>query len=177
MDFFVVPSVRFGILYVFFIIDHARRKIVHLNVTEHPTAKWVTQQLREAFPFDSIPQYLIFDRDKIFCHQVKEFITSMGSKPKIISYHAPWQNGIAERWVLSARTELLNHVIIFSEEHLRRLLQEYVAYYNHDRCHLSLDRNTPMGRHVVKKPSESSKVVSLPRLGGLHHKYEWRKAA
>jgi transposase InsO family protein len=147
IDFFVVPNVRFGMLYVFFIIDHARREIVHVNVTQHPTENWVKQQLREAFPFDSVP------------------------------HHAPWQNGVAERWLLSARTELLNHVIIFSEEHLIRLLKEYLQYYHYDRCHLSLDRNTPMGRHVESKPSQSSKVTSLPRLGGLHHKYEWRKAA
>ena len=177
MDFFVVPNVRFGILYVFFVIDHAKRKIVHLNITEHPTAQWVKQQLREAFPFDSFPKYLIFDRDKIFGHQVKEFIKSMGARPKIISYQSPWQNGVAERWILSVRTELLNHVIIFSEEHLRRLLKEYVDYYNHDRCHLSLDRNSPMGRKVQWRPSESSKVLSLPKLGGLQHKYVWRKAA
>jgi len=177
MDFFVVPTVNFRIFYVFFVIEHARRKIVHLNVTAHPTAQWVKQQLREAFSFESVPKYLIFDRDKIFCHQVKEFIKSMGTKPKIISYHASWQNGVAERWILSVRTDLLNHVIIFSEEHLRRLLKEYVQYYNYDRCHLNLDRNTPMGRHVQKKLSESSKLHSLPRLGGLHHRYEWRKAA
>jgi transposase InsO family protein len=102
MDFFVVPTVNFGILYVFFVIDHARRRIVHLNVTGHPTAQWVKQQLREAFPFESVPQYLIFDRDKIFCHRVKEFIQSMGAKPTIISYRPPWQNGVAERWILSS---------------------------------------------------------------------------
>ena len=148
MDFFVVPTVSFGILYVFFVIDHAKRKIVHLNITEHPTAEWVKQQLREAFPFNSFPKYLIFDRDSIFSGQVKEFIKSMGSEPTVISYRAPWQNGVAERWILSVRTELLNHVIIFNEEHLRRLLMEYVEYYNHDRCHLSLDRNTPVGRNA-----------------------------
>ena len=100
MDFFVLPTVRFGILYVFFVIDHAKRKIVHLNITEHPTAEWVKQQLREAFPFNSFPKYLIFDRDSIFSGQVKEFIQSMGAIPKIISYQSPWQNGVAERWIL-----------------------------------------------------------------------------
>jgi putative transposase len=177
MDFFVVPTVRFGLLYVFFIIDHARRKIVHVNVTEHPTAQWVKQQLREAFPFESVPQYLIFDRDTIFGGRVKEFIKRMGAIPKVISYRAPWQNGVAERWILSARRELLDHVIIFNEEHLRRLLKEYVDYYNHDRCHLSLHRNTPGGREVQRKPSGTSQLISLPKVGGLHHKYVWRKAA
>lgn len=177
MDFFVVPTVRFRILYVFFVIGHAKGKIVHFNITEHPATEWVIQQLGEAFPFESTMKYLTFDRDSIFSGQVKEFIKSIGAVPKVISYRAPWPNGVAERWILSVRTELLKHVIILSEEHLRRLLKEYVDYYNHDRCHLSLDRNTPMGRNVHKKPSESSKVISLPKLGGLQHKYVWRKAA
>ncbi|MEE8416380.1 MAG: integrase core domain-containing protein [Desulfobacterales bacterium] len=177
MDFFVVPTVTFRLLYVFFVIDHAKRKIVHLNITEHPTTEWVIHQLREAFPFGSFPKYLIFDRDSIFSIQVKEFIKSMGTEPKVISYRSPWQNGVAERWILSVRTELLNHVIIFSEDHLRRLLKKYVTYYNHDRCHLTLDRNTPLGRKVQSKPPESSNLISIPRVGGLHHKYVWRKAA
>lgn len=126
MDFLVVPTVSFGILYVFFIVDHARRKIVHINVTENPTAQWVKQQLREAFTFDSFPKYLIFDRDSIFPGQVKKFIKSMGVEPMVISYRAPWQNGVSERCIFSVRTELLNHVFIFSEQHLRRLLTEYV---------------------------------------------------
>ena len=98
-------------------------------------------------------------------------------EPKVISYKAPWQNGIAERWILSARMDLLNHMIILSEEHLRQVLKKYINYYNNDRCHLSLDRNTPKGREVQYKPSASAKVIFIPRLSGLQHKYEWQKAA
>ena len=101
----------------------------------------------------------------------------MDIKPKLISYQAPWQNGVAERWILSARYEMLNHVLDLSEVHLRRLLIEYVKYYNNDRCHLTLDRDTPKGRAVEQKPSEAAKVISISRLGGLQHKYEWQEAA
>ncbi|MGA1840950.1 MAG: integrase core domain-containing protein [bacterium] len=101
----------------------------------------------------------------------------MNIKPKLISYQSPWQNGVAERWIPSAIDDLLNHIIVFSEEHLRRTLREYVKYYNNDRCHLTLNRNTPRGRAVQQKPSEAAKVIPVPRLGGLHHKYEWQKAA
>ncbi|MCP4754109.1 MAG: transposase, partial [Proteobacteria bacterium] len=119
MDFFVVPTISFSLLYVFFIIDHSRRKIVHLNTTTSPTAQWVVQQLRDAFPFDSVPDYLFFDRDTIFSSKVKGFIgQKLGIKPKLISYRSPWQNGIAERWILSARTDVLNRVIVLNEAHL-----------------------------------------------------------
>jgi hypothetical protein len=135
------------------------------------------QQLREAFPFDSASKHLIFDRDRIFSPHVKQLIKNMDIKPKLISYQAPWQNGVAERWIISARYEMLNHVLVLSEEHLRRLLREYVKYYNNDRCHLSLDRNTPKGRAIQQKPSEAAKVIPISRLGGLQHKYEWQEAA
>lgn len=177
MDLFVVPTVNFTTVYVFFIIEHVKRKIIHFNITRHPTAQWVMQQLRNAFPFDSAPQYLIFDRDKIFSSQVKQLIKNMDIEPKVISYKAPWQNGVAERWILSARVDLINHIIVLSEEHLRQLLKKYINYYNNDRCHLSLARNTPKGRSVQHKPSASSKIIPIPGLGGLQHKYEWQKAA
>jgi len=177
MDFFVVPTVNFTFVYVFFIIEHARRKILHFNLTWHPTAPWVMQQLREAFPFDSTPKYLIFDRDSIFSPQVKQCIKNMNIKPKLISYQAPWQNGVAERWILSARDDLLNHIIALGEEQLRQFLTKYINYYNNDRCHLSLDRNTPKGRAVKHRPSEAAKVIPIPWLGGLQHTYEWKEAA
>ncbi|MCP4757080.1 MAG: transposase [Proteobacteria bacterium] len=118
---------------------------------------------------------------KIFKSQKELILENLGQKlgikPKLISHRSPWQNGIAERWILSARTEVLNHAIVLKEAHLYRLLKEYVAYYNDDRCHLSLDRDSPSGRSVRKKTSEHGKVVSLPKLGGLQHRYEWRSAA
>ncbi len=177
MDFFVIPTVQFRIFYVFFVISHARRQVVHFNVTEHPTAQWVIRQLREAFPFDQAPKYLICDRDKIFSSRVKEFVKNMGIKPKIISYQSPWQNGVAERYVLSVRSEILNHVIILNERHLNRLMRSYAEYYNNDRCHLSVGRDSPNGRDVQTKPLGSTKVISVPKLGGLRHKYIWKKAA
>jgi putative transposase len=178
MDFFIVPTINFNILYVFFIIDHSRRKIVHFNVTNQPCVLWVIQQLRNAFPFDQIPRYLIMDRDSTFSTRVKGFMEhQLGVKPKITSYKSPWQNGVAERFVLSARIDVLNHVIIFNENHLRRLMKEYVDYYNKDRCHLSLNRDSPLGRQIHMKPTELAKVKSLPILNGLHHKYIWDKVA
>mgnify|MGYP004004293693 CR=1 FL=1 len=119
MDFFIVPTINFNILFVFFIIDHKRRKIRHFNVTSQPSALWVIQQLRDAFPFDQISKYLIMDRDIIFSTQVKEFLEQqLRIKPKITSYKSPWQNGICERFILSARSEVLNHVVVFNEDHL-----------------------------------------------------------
>ena len=129
MDFFVVPTVGFRLLYAWFVIDHGRRRIVHFNVTANPTARWVTQQLRESFPDNSASRYLIYDNDSTFSDEVKDAIESFGMRAKRTAYRSPWQNGTAERWVGSARHELLDHVIVFNEEHLRRLLRDYVAYY------------------------------------------------
>jgi putative transposase len=178
MDFFVVPTIKFNILFVFFIIDHSRRKIIHFNITNHPSAQWVIQQLRDAFPFDQVPKYLIMDRDKIFSQRVKGFLErQLGIKSKVTSYKSPWQNGIAERFILSIRNELLNHVIVFNENHLRRLVKAYIEYYHKDRCHLSLGRDSPLGRAAQKKPSESANAISIPKLGGIHHRYEWKEVA
>jgi transposase InsO family protein len=177
MDFFVVPTLNFCLLYVFFVIQHGRRKILHFNVTFHPTAQWVIQQLREARPYDATPRYLIFDRDTIFSRDVVNSIKSFGIKPVRISYRSPWQNGVAERWILSCRKEMLDHVIAFNEEHLRRLLRGYVSYYNKDRTHYSLQKDSPYLRPINNKPSSRARIVSLARAGGLHHRYEWAEAA
>ncbi len=174
MDFLTVPTVTFGVLYVFFIIDHARRRIRHVNVTAHPSAAWVIQQLREAFPFDETLRYLVLDRDAIFKGRVKAAIKDIEIEPKLISYRSPWQNGVAERWVATLRRELLDHVVVFNEKHLRRLVLDYVAYYNEDRCHLSVEKDAPVTRPVMARPSATAKVVALPRVGGIHHRYEWR---
>jgi transposase InsO family protein len=176
MDFFVVPTVGFRLLYVWFIIDHGRRRIIHFNVTANPTAPWVIQQLREAFPYDSAPNYLIYDNDSIFSGQVTGAIRSFGIKPKRTGFQSPWQNGTAERWVGSARREMLDHVIVLNEQHLHRLLRDYVAYYNDERVHTRL-RDAPKHRPVEARPSSTARVVGLPRVGGLHHRYTWREAA
>ncbi len=118
------------------------------------------------------------DRDKTFSPQVKGFLgRQLGVKPKITSYKSSWQNGVAERLVLSARQDLLNHVIVFNENHLRRLMKEYIDYYKGDRCHLSVGRDSPLGRDVQETPLGFSKVKSIPKLSGLQHKYEWKQAA
>ena len=134
-------------------------------------------QLREAFPYDTAPRYFVFDRDAIFSPAVVEFIRAMGTKPVRISYRSPWQNGTAERWIGNCRREMLQHVVVLSERHLVRLMRLYISYYHEDRCHLGLDKDTPNSRPVTPRPSPTAKVVALPRVGGLHHRYEWRDAA
>ncbi len=176
MDFFVVPTVGFRLLYVWFIIDHGRRRIIHFDVTANPTAQWVIQQLREAFPCDSAPKYLIYDNDSTFSDQVTGAIRSFGIEPKRTAFQSPWQNGTAERWVSSCKREVIDHVIVFNEDHLRRLLRDYVDYYNTDRVHTRL-QDAPEGRSIEDRPSSDARVVGLPRVGGLHHRYIWEKAA
>ncbi len=152
MDFIVVPTVRFRLLYAWFVIGHGRREILHFGVTAHPTSPWVVQQLREAFPNDTSPQFLIYDNDSIFSEQVTQTIDRIGIEPRRTAFRSPWQNGIAERWVGSTRRELLDHVIVLNEKHLRSLLREYVDYYNTDRIHTRL-RDSPKGRTVEHRPS------------------------
>ena len=177
MDFLTVPTIRFQVLYVLFIIHHARRKIVHVGVTPNPTAAWVCQRLREAFPDDQAPRYLLFDRDGKFGHDVVRTLNGMGVRIVRTAYRSPWQNGIAERWVLSVRQDLLNHVVILGERHLRRMLNDYIQYYLEDRCHLALEKNCPVSRQLSSRPNRKAKIIALPRVGGLHHRYEWQPAA
>ena len=177
LDFFTVPTITFQLLYCFFVIDHQRRKILHCNVTAHPTADWVIQQLRETFSGEEPYRYLILDHDAKFNAEMIEFLKATGLKPKRTSVQAPWQNGIAERWIGSARREILDHVIALNENHLRRLLREYVAYHHEDRTHDALGKDTPNQRPTENRPSTTATVVSSGRLGGLHHRYSWREAA
>ena len=176
MDFLVVPTVRFRLLYVWFVISHGRREIIHFGVTAHPTSPWVVRQLREAFPDDTASRFLIYDNDSIFSDRVTQTIEYLGIEPKRTAYRSPWQNGTAERWVGSTRRELLDHVIVMNEKHLHRLLRDYVDYYNRDRVHTQL-RDSPAGRPTEKRTSPEAQVIGLPRVGGLHHRYLWREAA
>jgi putative transposase len=171
MDFFNVPTLTFGVLYCFFIIAHDRRRILHCNVTRHPSSAWLIQQLREAFPYDSAPGYLIFDRGASFNEEVIDTVKSFGIQPKRTSFRSPWQNGVGERWVGNCRRDLLDHVIVVNERHLKRLLNAYIIYYHDDRTHLALAKGTPAGREPEKNPNIGCPVVSMPRLGGLHHRY------
>jgi transposase InsO family protein len=176
-DFFTVPTVTFQMLYCFFVIEQARRRILHFNITRYPTAEWVLQQLREAFPEAAPYRYVILDRDSKVDADVIKFMKATGLKPKRTSVQAPWQNGIAERWVGSCRREILDHVIALNEPHLRRLIRDYVNYHHEDRTHDSLEKDTPNRRPVEHKLSPRATVVASPRLGGLHHRYSWRSAA
>jgi len=176
-DFFTVPTATFKLLYCFFVIEHSRRKILHFNVTRHPNAEWVVQQLREAFPEAGRYRYVILDRDAKFDSSVLQFLEATGLEPKRTSIRSPWQNGIAERWVGSCRRELLDHVIPLNEEHLRRLVRDYVAYFHQDRIHDALSKDTPHCRPVENKPCPQANLISNARLGGLHHRYSWRSAA
>ena len=169
MDFIVLPTVRFRLLYAWFVIGHGRRKIIHFGVTVHPTSPWVVQQLREAFPEESAPRFLIYDNDSIFSERVTESIKNLGIEPQRTAFRSPWQNGIAERWVGSARRELLDHVIILNENHLRQLLREYVNYYTADRVHTRL-RDSPLSRPTEHRSSPEDPIISKPRVGCLHQR-------
>jgi putative transposase len=169
MDFFTVPTITFGVLYCFSVVSHGRRRILHFNVTKHPTSLWVVQQLREAFPFELAPRFLIFDRDAKHGLVVPVAVRSLKISPIRTSFESPWQNGVAERWVESCRRDLLDHVIAVNERHLKRLLSEYVRYYHEDRTHLGLRKGTPAYR---VRSTASGRVLSQDRLGGLHHRYD-----
>jgi transposase InsO family protein len=175
MDFFVVPTVRFQLLYVWFVLDHDRRRVIHFNVTTNPTASWVIQQLRVAFPSDNALAFLLYDRDSIFSAEVTATIRNLGIEPVRTAYRSPWQNPLAERWVGTCRRELLDHVVVLGERHLRRLLAEYTDYYNVERVHTALG-DSPDGRPSEGRPSSTARVVAFPRVGGLHHRYAWCNA-
>jgi len=176
-DFFTVSTVTFKLLYCFFVIEHGRRRVLHFNVTPHPTAEWVVQQLREAFPETGPYRYVILDRDAKFDADVIAFLQATGLSPKRTSIRSPWQNGTAERWIGGCRRELLDHVIPISERHFRRLIRDYVTYFHEDRIHDSLGKDTPSSRPVEPRPSPKATVISSVRLGGLHHRYSWTQAA
>lgn len=169
MDFFTVPTITFGVLYCLFVIGHDRRRILHFNVTKHPASQWIVQQLREAFPFESAPRFLIFDRDSKYGAEVPAAVRSMTITPLRTSFECPWQNGVAERWIESCRRDLLDHVIALNEQHLKRLLSDYVRYHHEDRTHLGLAKGTPNNR---SRATASGPILVTERLGGLHHRYD-----
>ena len=174
VDFFTVPTIRFHVLYVFLVLAHDRRRVVHFNVTAHPTAEWTAQQLREAFPFDQIPRYLLRDRDKIFGDTFRAQVKDMKIKEVLSAPRSPWQRAYVERVIGSIRRECLDHVIVFGEASLRRTLSSYFSYYHHTRPHLSLAKDSPEPRRIQRP--ELGPVVSVPQVGGLHHRYERRVA-
>ena len=169
-DFFVVTTATFRLLFCFVVLAHHRRRIVHFNVTPHPSAEWTAQQVIEAFPGDDpIPRYLLRDRDSIYGAYFRRRVKGMGIREVITARKSPWQNPYAERVIGSIRRECLDHLIILGDQHLRRILKDYVNYYNHCRTHLSLKRNAPFLREL--EPSSKGPVTAIPKVGGLHHLY------
>jgi hypothetical protein len=174
VDFFVVPTATFRVLYVFVVLLHHRRKVVHFNVTDSPTAVWTGQQIVEAFPNDSAPRYLLRDRDSIYGGEFRRRVKSMGSAEVLTAPRSPWQNPFAERAIGTIRRELLDQVIVLNEGHLRRRLRAYLRYYHGSRTHLALEKDAPEPRAV--EPPAHGRVVALPQVGGLHHRYVRRAA-
>ena len=169
IDFFTVPTATFRVLYGFVVLCHARRRIVHANVTPNPTERWTAQQIVEAFPFDAAPRYLIRDRASIYGEWFRHRVKNMGIEEVVIAPQSPWQNPFVERVIGSIRRECLDHVIVLNEAHLLRILSSYLEYYHESRTHLSLERNAPDMREV--EPRSRGKVVAVPQVGGLHRRY------
>jgi transposase InsO family protein len=174
IDFFTVPTVTFRVLFAFLLLAHDRRQILHFNVTEHPTAEWTGRQLLQAFPWDTAPRYLIRDRDGIYGNDFDRSVHALGIKQVLTAPRSPWQNPYVERVIGSIRRECLDHVIIFGESHLRRVLRSYLHYYHSSRTHLALDKDAPQPRPV--EPPTMGRIVAFPKVGGLHHRYS-RQAA
>jgi putative transposase len=174
VDFFALPTATFRVLYVFLVLAHERRKILHFNITEAPSASWTAQQMVEAFPYTIAPHYLLRDRDAIYGTDFTRRVEGLGLEQKLIAPRSPWQNPMVERIIGSIRRECLDHIIVLNAQHLRQVLSDYLAYYHHDRSHRSLDQDCPFCR-PVETPDQGN-IVALPRLGGLHHRYT-RQAA
>jgi transposase InsO family protein len=162
------------VLFVFVVLLHDRRRVAHVNVTAHPTAAWAAQQLREAWPWDTAPRFVIRDRDGIYGPDVQATMRAMGIEEVVIAPRAPWQNPFVERVIGSLRRDCLDHVIVWNERSQRRHLRRYLAYYHEWRTHLLLDKDAPVPR--VTHPPTRGTVVQIPHLGGLHHHYERRAA-
>jgi transposase InsO family protein len=165
MDFLIVPTVGFKLLFVLVILRHQRRRLISLSVTANPTAEWIVRQVTDAFPWNEAPDYLIRDRDGSYGHAVTNRLAAMGIRDHPTAARSPWQNGHAERLIGSIRGECLDHIVVFGDAHLRRILAAYTAYYNELRTHLSLDKDSPGHRPIQR----IGQVAAQPILGGLHH--------
>jgi len=174
LDFFTVPTAGLRVLFVLVVLVHHRRRVVHFNVTEHPTAHWTAQQIVDAFPDDSSPLYLLRDRDNVYGHAFRQRVKGMGIVEVLTAPHSPWQNPFAERLIGSIRRECLDHIVVLGERHLRRMLTAYLEYYHRARTHLSLDKDAPDGR-PIERP-EVGAIIPISEVGGLHHRYVRRAA-
>jgi len=168
MDFFTVPTITMKVLFVFIVLEHRRREVLHFNVTEHPCAAWTSQQIVEAFANQNPPRYLLRDRDRIYGNEVRLRIASLQMEEGLTAPRSPWQNPYAERLIGSIRRDCLDHFVILNARHLKRTLSSYFAYYHGSRTHLGLDKQCPHARQV----SGVGRIVKIPHLGGLHHRYE-----
>ncbi len=166
-DLFVVPTIGFKLLYCLVFLAHGWRKLVHHAVTAHPTAEWVARQMTEAFPWDTAPTYLVRDRDAVYGHVVKRHLRALGIRDRPTASRSPWQNAYVERLIGSTRRECIDHVIVFGETHLRRIMSMYASYYNEARTHLSLAKDAPISRPIER----FGRVIAEPMVGGLHHRY------
>jgi putative transposase len=169
-----VPTIRFQILYVFLVLAHERRRIMHFTVTTHPTAEWTVQQLRETFPWETAPQFLLRDRDRIFGKDFVDQVKAMGIQQVLSAPRSPWQRAYVERVIGTIRRECLDHVIVFNEQSLRRHLRGFMDYYHRSRTHLGLQKDTPEARSI--QAAEAGRIIAIPQVGGLHHRYERRVA-
>jgi len=174
VDFFTVPTATFRVLFVFLVLGNDRRRILHFNVTDSPTSAWTGQQIREAFPWDTAPRFMIRDRDGTYGKDFVHCLGSLGIEEVVITARSPWQSPYVERVIGSIRRECLDRLIVLNERHLRRLLGEYIDYYHRSRTHLGLDKDSPVTRPV--EAEELGSIESEPMVGGLHHRY-FRRAA
>ncbi|HEX5083080.1 MAG TPA: integrase core domain-containing protein [Blastocatellia bacterium] len=174
IDFLTVPTATFRVMYVLVVLAHDRRRVVHFNVTEHPTAAWTAQQIIEAFPGETAPRFLLRDRDQIYGEEFRRRVAGMRIEEVMTAPHSPWQSPYVERLIGSIRRECLDQVIVLGENHLRRILRSYIAYYHRSRTHLSLCKDAPEPR--AKQPPECGPVIEIAEVGGLHHRYERRAA-
>ena len=170
IDFFMVPTLDFKVLFVLVILAHDRRRVVHFHVTEHPTERWTAQQIVEAFPWDEAPRYLLRDRDGIYGARFRRRVTSLGIDEVLTAPRSPWQNPYVERIIGSIRRECLDNVIVLNERHLKRVISNYLDYYHRWRTHLSLEMDAPYPRPI--QGPERGRIVEFPEVGGLHHHYE-----
>jgi putative transposase len=168
IDFFTVPTAQLRVLFVLVVLAHHRRRVLHFNVTEHPTAAWTAQQIVDTFPADTAPSYLLRDRDAIYGDAFRQRVKGMQIREVLTAARSPWQNPFAERLIGSIRRECLDHVVVLSERHLRHVLTGYVAYYHRTRTHLSLTKDAPAGRPV--EPPELGSIVPIREVGGLHRR-------